>query len=67
MAAMLMYNSNVHSLGLETAQGLIMTETFYWNLNDRTRAFMERIKSKTAEPMAQHGAGGRLRAPCCTT
>ena len=45
---MLMYNSNVHALGLETAQGLIMTESFYWNLNDRTRAFMERIKPKTA-------------------
>jgi branched-chain amino acid transport system substrate-binding protein len=47
IAAMLMYNSNVHALGLETAQGLIMTESFYWNLNDRTRAFMERIKPKT--------------------
>jgi branched-chain amino acid transport system substrate-binding protein len=47
VAAMLMYNSNVHALGLETAQGLIMTESFYWNLNDRTRAFMDRIRSKT--------------------
>jgi branched-chain amino acid transport system substrate-binding protein len=47
VAAMLMYNSNVHALGLETAQGLLMTEAFYWNLNDRTRAFMDRIKSKT--------------------
>ena len=47
VAAMLMYNSNVHALGLETAQGLIMTESFYWNLNDRTRAFMDRIRPKT--------------------
>jgi len=47
IAAMLMYNSNVHALGLETAQGLLMTEAFYWDLNDRTRAWMERIKSKT--------------------
>jgi branched-chain amino acid transport system substrate-binding protein len=47
IAAMLMYNSNVRALGLEEAQGLLMTETFYWDLNDRTRAFMERIKSKT--------------------
>jgi branched-chain amino acid transport system substrate-binding protein len=47
VAAMLMYNSNVHALGLEAAQGLVMTESFYWNLNDRTRAFMERIKPKT--------------------
>jgi branched-chain amino acid transport system substrate-binding protein len=47
IAAMLMYNSNVHALGLEEAQGLRMTEAFYWDLNDRTRAFMDRIKSKT--------------------
>jgi branched-chain amino acid transport system substrate-binding protein len=47
ITAMLMYNSNVHALGLETAQGLVMTESFYWNLNDRTRAFMDRIKPKT--------------------
>lgn len=46
VAAMLMYNSNVHALGLETAQGLLLTESFYWNLNDRTRAFMERIRPK---------------------
>ncbi len=47
IAAMLFYNSNVHALGLETAQGLLLTESFYWDLNDRTRAFMARIKSKT--------------------
>ena len=48
VAAMLMYNSNVHALGLETAQGLLLTESFYWNLNDRTRAFMDRIRPKVA-------------------
>ena len=47
IAAMLFYNSNVHALGLDTAQGLLLTESFYWDLNDRTRAFMARIKSKT--------------------
>ena len=47
VAAMLFYNSNVHALGLETAQGLLLTESFYWDLNDRTRAFMARIKDKT--------------------
>ncbi len=47
IAAMLFYNSNVHALGLDTAQGLLLTESFYWDLNDRTRAFMNRIKSKT--------------------
>ena len=47
VAAMLMYNSNVHALGLETAQGLLLTESYYWDLNDRTRAFNDRIKPKT--------------------
>ncbi len=47
IAAMLFYASNVHALGLETAQGLLLTESFYWDLNDRTRAFMARIKDKT--------------------
>ena len=47
IAAMLMYNSNVQALGQDAAQGLLMTETFYWDLNDRTRAFMDRIRPKT--------------------
>ena len=47
IAAMLMYNSNLHAVGLEQAQGLLLTESFYWDLNDRTRAWMERIKPKT--------------------
>ena len=47
IAAMLFYNSNVHALGLETAQGLLLTESYYWDLNDRTRAFQARIHDKT--------------------
>ena len=43
LAALLMFISDVHSLGLETAQGLVCTETFYWDLNDRTRAFTRRV------------------------
>ncbi|WP_293802050.1 ABC transporter substrate-binding protein [uncultured Bosea sp.] len=38
--AMLITDAN--ALGLETAQGLLVTETFYWDLNDRTRAFSQR-------------------------
>lgn len=47
VACMLLYASNVHSLGLPTAQGLLLTESFYWDLNDRTRAFWNRIKAKS--------------------
>jgi branched-chain amino acid transport system substrate-binding protein len=39
--------SDVHGLGLETAQGLVFTETFYWDLNDGTRAFAKRFAEKT--------------------
>ena len=37
---------DVHSIGLETAQGTILTEAFYWNLDDRTRAFSERFHAR---------------------
>ncbi|MGI4940564.1 MAG: ABC transporter substrate-binding protein [Janthinobacterium lividum] len=47
LAALLMYVTDVHALGLDTAQGLSLTETFYWDLNDRTRAFTDRVRAKT--------------------
>ena len=43
IAALLMYMQSVHALGLATAQGLLTTESFYWDLNDRTRAFTKRL------------------------
>ena len=46
LAAMLMYVTDVHALGLEQANGILLSESFYWDINDRTRAFMERIKPK---------------------
>ncbi|MFN9776135.1 MAG: ABC transporter substrate-binding protein [Burkholderiales bacterium] len=39
LAGLLVFVTDVHSLGLQTAQGLLLTETFYWDLNDGTRAF----------------------------
>ena len=47
IAAMLMFISDVHALGLQTAQGLHLTESFYWDMNDRTRAFTNRVRPKT--------------------
>src|ERR1700677_3828712 len=38
-AALLAFITNIHSLGLATAQGLYLTTAFYWDLNDETRAF----------------------------
>ena len=43
LAGLLVFVTDVHSLGLQTAQGLVLTETFYWDLNDRTRAFTQRL------------------------
>ncbi len=47
IAAMLMFITDVHALGLDVAQGLTLTESFYWDLNDRTRAFTNRVRPKT--------------------
>ena len=46
IAALLMFVGDVHALGLPAAQGLLLTESFYWDLNDRTRAFTKRIQPK---------------------
>src|SRR6266404_3384710 len=43
LAGMLVFLSDIHGLGLDKAQGLIFTETFYWDLNDQTRAFAKRF------------------------
>lgn len=47
LAALLMFITDVHAIGLETAKGLHLTESFYWDLNDGTRAFTNRVKPKT--------------------
>jgi branched-chain amino acid transport system substrate-binding protein len=46
-AALLVFISDVHALGLETAQGLVLTTSWYWNANDTTRAFANRFFEKT--------------------
>lgn len=48
LAGLILYSTDVRSVGLDTAQGLVMSETYYWDLNDRTRAFMNRIKPKVS-------------------
>ena len=45
-AGLLVFITDVHALGLPTAQGLIMTETFYWDMNDKTRAFAKRFAER---------------------
>ena len=51
LAGLLMFISDIHSLGLTVANGLSFTESFYWDLNDGTRAFSKRFQKE-----ARHGA-----------
>jgi branched-chain amino acid transport system substrate-binding protein len=59
LAGLLLFLTDVHSLGLKVAQGLNFTETFYWDMNDQTRAFAkrfsERMKSHAQPTMVQAG------------
>jgi branched-chain amino acid transport system substrate-binding protein len=43
LAGLLIFLTDIHGIGLEKAQGLILTETFYWDLNDQTRAWSKRF------------------------
>ncbi|HLZ66761.1 MAG TPA: ABC transporter substrate-binding protein [Aliidongia sp.] len=57
LAGMLVNIDDVHALGLETAQGLIFTEGFYWDLNDETRAFAKRFIAKYGLMPSSYQAG----------
>jgi branched-chain amino acid transport system substrate-binding protein len=46
LAGLLVFLTDVHALGLPAAQGLIFTETFYWDMNDQTRAFTKRFVAR---------------------
>jgi branched-chain amino acid transport system substrate-binding protein len=59
LASLLLFISDVHALGLKIANGLQMTESFYWDLNDETRGFSKRFsarsKSNAMPSMVQAG------------
>ena len=61
MTALLAFISDVKAIGLETAQGLTLTEAFYWDLNEGTRAFTKRFQATMKDrvpTMNQAGAYG---------
>ena len=63
LAGMLMFITDVGSLGLNVAQGLNFTETFYWDMNDQTRAFTRRFNErhkKSPPTMVQAGVYSSL-------
>jgi branched-chain amino acid transport system substrate-binding protein len=47
LAVLLLTVAEVHGLGLDATQGLVLTESYYWDLNDRTREFGERYFKRT--------------------
>ncbi|WDR06311.1 ABC transporter substrate-binding protein [Devosia rhodophyticola] len=51
LAALLIFITDVHALGLETAQGLVLTESFYWDMNDQTRAWSKRFAEQNGGNM----------------
>ncbi|MCK1337036.1 ABC transporter substrate-binding protein [Bradyrhizobium sp. 38] len=65
LAALLLFLTDVKAIGLETAQGLNFTETFYWDMNDKTRAFSkrfaEKMKSNAPPTMVQAGVYAGVR------
>src|SRR2546426_718218 len=46
LAGLLVFLTDIHALGLQTAQGLVVTNTFYWDTNDQTRAFAKRFAER---------------------
>ncbi len=59
LAALLLFISDVHSLGLKVAQGLTFTESFYWDLNDKTRDWSKRFQKLSPKgAMASMDAAG---------
>jgi branched-chain amino acid transport system substrate-binding protein len=49
--------ADIHSLGLQTAQGMLLTSAFYWDLNDETRAWSKRFAARYAKVPTMIHAG----------
>src|SRR5580692_2492575 len=57
LAGLLIFVADVHSLGLQTAQGLQLTESFYWDQDDQTRAWSKKFFAKTNKQPTMTQAG----------
>ncbi len=57
LAGLLIFLTDVHALGLETAQGLVLTESFYWDLNDQTREWTTRFEALDGDKPTMVQAG----------
>jgi branched-chain amino acid transport system substrate-binding protein len=57
LAGLIVFIADIHSLGLQSAQGLMLTSAFYWDLNDETRAWSKRFIDKTRKVPTMIHAG----------
>ena len=57
LAGMLLNINDIHALGLEAAQGLVLTNAFYWDMNDETRAWSKKFEEKTGRKPSMNQAG----------
>src|SRR6201987_5095351 len=57
MSPLLAFVTDIDSIGLDTAQGLLLAEAFYWDLNDDTRAFSKRFMGRVKRPPTSAQAG----------
>ncbi len=57
IAGLLVFINDVHSLGLDVAQGLVLTESFYWDLNDQTREWSARFEEQMGKKPSMVQAG----------
>jgi branched-chain amino acid transport system substrate-binding protein len=57
LVPLLVFITDIDSVGLETAQGLLLSEAFYWDLNDESRAFSKRFQQRMGRPPSAAQAG----------
>lgn len=57
LAGLLVFITDIHSLGLNTAQGMLLTDGFYWDMDDKTRAFSKRFFEKAKKMPSMVHAG----------
>ncbi|MDA9433588.1 ABC transporter permease [Bradyrhizobium sp. CCBAU 51627] len=57
LAGLIVFIADIHSLGLQSAQGLLLSSAFYWDLNDKTRAWSKRFIEKTQKVPTMIHAG----------
>jgi branched-chain amino acid transport system substrate-binding protein len=57
LSPLLAFVTDIDSVGLETAQGLLLAEAFYWDMNDETRAFSKRFMERVKRPPTSAQAG----------